>query len=57
MAKCSLMLEASAKRVLCIQAWSTQSELLFSDAGNVFTDKRICFQEDKPDELLFKVEI
>lgn len=42
-----------ALKVFCVQASSAPAERLFSDAGNIFTDKRTLLGSEKLDDLLF----
>ena len=42
-----------ALKIFAIQASSTSAERLFSDAGNIFTDKRTLLRSDKLDDLLY----
>jgi hypothetical protein len=46
-------LKRLADYVLGVQATSTSSERLFSDAGNIFDDKRTNLGSEKLDDLLF----
>ncbi|OQV13486.1 hypothetical protein BV898_12234 [Hypsibius exemplaris] len=47
-------LKLLADRILCVPASSTSSERLFSDAGNIFTDRRTSLGADKLDDLFLK---
>ena len=42
-----------ALKVFCVQASSAPAERLFSDAGNIFTNKRTLLGSGKLDDLLF----
>ena len=46
-------LHALALKIFCTQAASSPSERLFSDAGNIFTEKRSLLSSTKLDDLLF----